>query len=153
MGSSRERRSRWRDALAQPAPHVLTPGMRRAQLALSLFQPLIDWTSFRRRNITPAVESSSSDVAAFACGDGSQAILWLLATGPLRSDERLAPRPPQLVKLSIPGLQKGTFQLSLYDTVEGRVTHRFSGYSDGSRLRTSVRLRHDLAVAVRPSCD
>src|SRR5207237_1345122 len=32
-------------------PHTLTPGMRRAQAALSRFLPLIDWTHFRRRNL------------------------------------------------------------------------------------------------------
>ena len=50
-------------------PHVLTPGMRRAQKGLADFLPLIDWPRFRRRNLNSEVVSLHRNLAAFACGD------------------------------------------------------------------------------------
>jgi mannan endo-1,4-beta-mannosidase len=49
-------------------PHTLTPGMRRAQRAMSAFLPLVDWTRFRRVNlnaeVTAARERSPSSPVA-----------------------------------------------------------------------------------------
>ena len=63
-------------------PHVLTPGMRLAQSALSRFLPLIDWNTFRRRNLNDEIVSSDRQVACFGCGDEHQAVVWLLRRSP-----------------------------------------------------------------------
>ena len=44
-------------------PHVLTHGMRAAQLALSKFLPLIDWTTFKRKNLNHELRLSNPAVA------------------------------------------------------------------------------------------
>lgn len=64
-------------------PHVLTPGMREAQRALSGFLPLIDWTRFHRRNLNQEIAVDVPQVAAFGCGDARQAVVWLLRQRPL----------------------------------------------------------------------
>jgi mannan endo-1,4-beta-mannosidase len=131
-------------------PHVLTPGMRRAQAALSRFLPLIDWTVFRRRNLSDEVSVSESGIAAVACGDERQAVVWLLFTGPLSHDGRLAPGEPREVHLTVPGLADGAYEVVPYDTVAGQVLEPLAADSRGECLTVSVRLAADLALAVRP---
>ena len=55
-------------------PHVLTPGMRKAQWALSRFLPLIDWTRFARRNLSAEMRCEDAGVALAGCGDEAQAL-------------------------------------------------------------------------------
>ncbi len=71
-------------------PHCLTPGMRKAQKALSEFLPLIDWTRFQRSNWNGDVRILSEEpCVAFGCGDEWQAIVWILRTGITRRDGML----------------------------------------------------------------
>src|SRR5579875_692920 len=63
-------------------PHILTPGMRRAQASLSGFLPLIDWLRFNRVNLNAEIRASGPGVAVFGCGDADQAVVWLLRKGP-----------------------------------------------------------------------
>ena len=55
--------------------------MRAAQRAMAGFLPLIDWPRFLRRPLDVACDAP--DVACFACGDDSQAVIFLLRTAPL----------------------------------------------------------------------
>ena len=131
-------------------PHVLTPGMRRSQAALSRFLPLIDWTEFRRTNISEEVSVSGTDVAAVACGDDRQAVAWLLSTGPRATDRRLASREPRKVELTLPGLREGYYEAIPFDTLAGHALQPIPGHSDGERLTIAVEMAADVALAVRP---
>ncbi len=59
-------------------PHSLTKGMREAQAGLSRFLQLIAWNRFERRCWNGRIELSTRSVLAFGCGDGDQAVIWLL---------------------------------------------------------------------------
>lgn len=61
-------------------PHMLTPGMRKAQLALARFLPMIRFKNFKRKNLNEEIVSSNPEIVRFGCGDGKQAIIWLLRT-------------------------------------------------------------------------
>ena len=71
-------------------PHQLTAGMRRAQRALAGFLPLIDWTTFRRRPLHGAATVDPAAVHLFACGDQSQAVLYLLRSDSIGPDGMLS---------------------------------------------------------------
>jgi hypothetical protein len=137
-------------------PHVLTPGMRRAQRALAGFLPLVDWPRFRRRSLDGEIEVDDPAVAAFGCGDGAQAVIWLLRRGPLGPDGRLDParaRGRQPVTLRVPGLAPGDYRVVLWDTVEGRERGRRAAASTGNGVlaATLPGLGADLALAIRPA--
>jgi hypothetical protein len=103
-------------------PHALTSGMRRAQAALAGFLPLIDWTRFRRKNLNREIVTTSRDLVVFGCGDGEQAIIWLLRRGPYEPDGRLAAlAPPVKAMVRVPGFGGGLRRVVPYDTVSGRV--------------------------------
>ena len=102
-------------------PHVLTPGMRRAQGALAAFLPLVDWPRLRRRNLNAElrVEGCGDALAAFACGDERQAVVYLLrrdrldATGRVRAHDAVQPR------LTVPGLAPGRLRITPFDPGAG----------------------------------
>ncbi|WP_206436077.1 hypothetical protein [Altericroceibacterium xinjiangense] len=132
-------------------PHVLTQGMRRAQLALSRFLPLIDWTMFRRRNVSIEVTCPDPNVAVFACADRSQAVLWLLSTGPIAADGTLAPPVPRRTEVTVPGLSAGSYEAICFDTAAGVVTRTSETLSDGRSAKFDIVLQKDLALAIRPA--
>ena len=102
-------------------PHVLTHGMRRAQRSLQDFTPLIGWQRFRRTNLNEEVRVNAPGVAAFACGDGGQAVVWLLRTDTIGPDGRLRPdAPPVAPMLRVPGLAPGPYSVTAWDTTGGR---------------------------------
>lgn len=132
-------------------PHVLTPGMRRAQAALARFLPAIDWTGFRRRNLSREIVCSAPDVHAFGCGDERQAIVWLLSSGPLDRDGRLKPEGERTIELRVPGLASGDYAVRPFATASGTWLATFRATaSDG--LSIPVNLRSDLALVIRPAC-
>ena len=115
-------------------PHVLTPGMRRAQRALSDFLPLVDWPRFRRRNLNQEVVAPQG-LAAFACGDDRQAVLWLLRTDACGPDGRIVPRAdaaPQSIE--VPGLAPGDYRMVQFDTQRGAVTREDAVHHGGGLL-------------------
>jgi hypothetical protein len=122
-------------------PHILTPGMRTAQAALSRFLPLINWTRFHRR---PLALDLPDGVAGVGCGDSDQAMLWLVRTGERDRRGMMAAQGPREVELRVPGLD-GAAEAVRFDTVEGRELERVR--FDGS-LRI-VMERGDIAVAIR----
>lgn len=132
-------------------PHVLTAGMRRAQAAMAGFLPLMDWAAFRRRNLNEELRAEGP-VRGFACGDGRQALAWLVrtdavdpATGRLQTDA--APLAPRLV---IPGLCDGSYEVTAWDTRAGRPLATFAARAGGGGLAVAVPpFATDVALAVR----
>lgn len=139
---------RWPNRL----PHRLTPAMRQAQRALANFLPLIDWRRFDRRNLNDAVAVGGGPVAAFACGDPHQAVLWLLRTGATGPDGRIDRRAPRLaVRVSVPELDKGDYRITYWSTEAGRVVGEAGIEHCGTgplRLEPPPIIA-DLAIAVR----
>ena len=132
-------------------PHVLTHGMRRAQRALADFLPLIDWTTFRRRNLNEEIRVSDRKIACFGCGDAAQAIIWLLRTDTIAPNgmiDRTA--SPVQTDISIPGLKPGHYEIAAWDTSAGAALTTFPVEHTGDYLvaRTPP-FAADLALAVR----
>ncbi len=139
-------------------PHVLTKGMRAAQLALSGFMPLIDWLSFDRRGASHAVVLMDHDgapvgpdrVARFCCASGNQAILYLLRRDTLRADGGLDPAAaPLSLSLSLPGFEANRSRLTAWDTRSGRVVRQTAEgpHAAGVAIPPFVT---DLAIAIGP---
>ncbi len=135
-------------------PHLLTPGMHRAQLALAKFLPLIDWKNFRRKNIADLIGVSSPVVRAVCCGDEQQSVLWAVRTDTIGNGGVLKTRAsPISVMLTVPGLQRGTYQITTWDTRAGRPAAAWMSRADEQGLPVSLELASDLAVAIRHRSD
>ena len=132
-------------------PHVLTPGMRDAQRALAEALPLIDWTSFRRRNLTAELQVSDDRVSCFGCGDSAQALIWLLRTDTLTKAGTLDPSAPPLpIDLAVPGLADGSYRVIEVDTPSGTPRAETVATANGGVLPlTAVPVIRDLALMVR----
>lgn len=130
------------------SPHVLTPGMRAAQRAMSAFMPLIDWTCFKRRNL--AGEAQAPGFHTLACADERQAVVWLLRRGAKGADGRLRrDLPPRPAELVLPAMA-APVEVAEFDTASGEVVARQQVEASGPmlRLRTSA-ITTDRALAVR----
>jgi hypothetical protein len=130
-------------------PHVLTQGMRRAQLALSRVVGTIEWTGFARRNLAGEIVVSDPGVACFACGDGEQAMVWLL-----RADERSNASKARRagtnreVRLAIRGLA-GALCLTEFETNTGEATaSRDIVVATGEEL-PAILVERDVLVLIR----
>jgi hypothetical protein len=134
-------------------PHVLTPGMRLAQLALSRFLPLIEWKTFRRRNLNDEIAVLDSNLACFGCGDDRQAVVWLLRKKPLRRDGRLDRNYVAPLAVKVPGLATGAYRAVLWDTTEGVERGQLMGTVDEAGALTVAipAMGPDLAVAIGPA--
>lgn len=132
-------------------PHVLTAGMRRAQHALAKFVPLIDWNSFRRRNLSDELGCADNSLALFGCGDDNQALVWLLSTGPLSPDRRLAARKPRPVTITMPGLADGRYRVAFFSTEHGVVLDSTTEQARDGTLTFTAQVAKDLAVAITPA--
>ncbi|MCC2545437.1 hypothetical protein LJY25_03190 [Hymenobacter sp. BT175] len=133
-------------------PHVLTHGMRAAQRSLAGFADLIDWASFRRRNLNAEIELSTSEFVAFACGDDHQAIVWLLRQNQ-RDKQKLVRKSAGAlpVRLTVPGLAAGSYRVTLWATVTGRSVGELTTISAAGEnvLLALPALITDLALAIR----
>lgn len=136
-------------------PHCLTHGMRRAQQSMAEFVKLIDWKSFRRRNLNKEVLVSDPAFAVFACADEKQAVLWLLRTdsSQKRADgmETLNQEAaPLTAQVQLPSMAQGKYRITYWDTLEGKkiatIVHHTS--APGLLLRLPP-VKTDVAVAVR----
>ena len=85
-------------------PHVLTQGMRNAQKKLAEFLPLVEWNRFARSTWDGEVRvMNGAPCVPFACGDSSQAIVWLLRTDSLRKNGTLdREAQPIEVEIAVP---------------------------------------------------
>lgn len=133
-------------------PHMLTPGMRRAQHALAEFLSLIEWESFRRINLNEEIELRCPGAAAFCCGDEEQAILWLLRTDSICADGTLDPKATsRTAEIGIPGLRPGTYGVTPWDTLNGTLGEAFTVElpHGGGTLRFFIgNITTDLALAI-----
>jgi mannan endo-1,4-beta-mannosidase len=133
-------------------PHVLTHGMRRAQLALAGFLPLIDWTRFRRANVNAEIEVSTPAVAALGCADDAQAFVWLLRRDTIRPDGMLdrdaAPIP---LRIRVPRVAAGRARATVWDTRVGVQRGALEAVPDpdGMLAVQIPALTTDLALAIR----
>ena len=127
-------------------PHVLTAGMRREQRAMAGFLPLVDWQRFRRAPI----EARARGYHAFACGDGEQAVVWLLRRRGLAADGRCdTTLATGTVAVTVPSL-RGRFTVTGYDTGEGRAFGGVEATAAESGLRFEApALAADRAFAIR----
>ena len=132
-------------------PHALTPGMLKAQRALSGFLPLVDWTRFRRTNLGHSVAVSHAEVAALACGDDRQAVCWVVRTDTIGSDRLLrTDAAPLAASIAIPNLSAGKYRVTSWDTREGRPGASFEVQHDGAgALSVPLKVVTDLAAAIR----
>ena len=130
-------------------PHALTPGMRRAQLALSGFLLLIDWTRFDRRPLD-SLEPSDPDVACFGCGDSAQAVLYLLRRRPLSPDGRVDSGSGGPVSVQVTGLAEGRYRVRIWDTRSGHEAGTLLAETRDGALPVSLpALGTDAALAVQ----
>ena len=130
-------------------PHLLTPGMHGAQLALAKFLPLIEWTRFRRKSISEHIGLSNPAVRAVSCADEQQALLWLVRTDSLGKSGALKTRAAPLpVTVTVPGLMPGVYQLTAWDTREGQPLAAWLSHVQEGPLSFGLELATDLAVAV-----
>jgi mannan endo-1,4-beta-mannosidase len=123
--------------------------MRRAQLALSRFLPLIDWGRFARCNLNEEA-GIGQGFRVFACGDADQALAWVLRTdsigpeGTLRDDV-----PPRQAVLVLPGLAAGRYRVAQFDTQRGQTIDTLYLSHGGGDMRLACGgVVRDLAVAV-----
>ena len=133
-------------------PHVLTHGMRRAQRALADFLPLLDWKGFRRRNLNEEIEVSDGDIACFGCGDGAQALVWLMRQDSIDGRGMLDPAArPVAPVVGVPGLAPGTYAVTAWDTVLGmsRVSLEMSKDGADRLVFAAPPFVTDLAFAIR----
>ncbi len=135
-------------------PHSLTDGMRRAQKALAGFVGLLDWTRFRRTNLNEEVRVSSPDVQVFACGDRGQALVWLLRRDNLLNtgmlDRGVTPIAP---RVNVPGLARGRYHITPWDTVAGSAGERLTAEVTGEEgiVFQAPPFAADLALAITPA--
>ena len=120
-------------------PHVLTDGMRNAQRVLSLFLPLIDWTRFRRENLSGTTACDDPGVAAIGCGDDRQAVAWLVRQDGARRGKVLVERADApAAMLSVTGLADGDYAVTAFDTRSGKATRLADVRSRGGQAHTAV---------------
>ncbi len=131
-------------------PHVLTPGMRRAQKSLAGFLPSIDWPHFSRRNWNAELRAPSG-VVAFGAGDDRLAVLWLLRTEPLRANGMLDPSAPPVQPEIIIPWTGGAIVARCWDTLRGCAVDApvlFRAAAGGTALVPPA-FQTDLAIALR----
>ncbi len=132
-------------------PHVLTYGMRAAQKSLADFLPLINWNDFKRRNLNCEIEIDPQNCTVCACGDENQAVVWLLRLDITGKNGLLQPAAtPTVLNLKVPGLARGNYRVTAWNTTQGVPVAAFEAASDGEVLQLETPpFAHDLALAIR----
>jgi len=134
-------------------PHVLTPGMHQAQRGLGAFLPLIDWSRFCRRNWNSEVlVRPAARFAAFACGDESQALIWLLRRDALDLNKRVKREPEVYADITLPEMRAGSYEVTLWDTKAGAIQeHRKLLMATNARPQLAqIPVPGDIAIAISP---
>lgn len=134
-------------------PHVLTHGMRVAQRSLTGFVGLLNWTQFQRHNLTAQVHLSTAAVRCVACGDGYQAVVWLVRPDALITRAgRHRPLAALAVQLLLPGLRPGPYQVYIWDTKAGQIRDQLLLHVEGKQLAVLIpTLEVDVALAIKPA--
>ena len=131
-------------------PHVLTRGMRAAQKSLADFLLFIGWNSFNRRNLNCEIEIGTEQCAVFACGDDTQAIIWLMRldiTG--KSGVLKTAATATALTVKVPGLTRGNYRITAWNTKQGVAVAAWQADSDGEYLRFETpAFAADLALAI-----
>jgi len=131
--------------------------MREAQKLLALFVPMIDWTTFRRVNRNEEVRVTRHGVAAFACSDESQAVVYLMRRDSIRADGVLDPQAePVRTEVRVPGLKPGGYRVQAFDPITtGALEHEAVGlFSPGDDLRFETPpFRREIVFAIRRVSD
>ncbi|MFD3001512.1 hypothetical protein ACFS7Z_14170 [Pontibacter toksunensis] len=134
-------------------PHTLTHGMRCAQKSLAAFTSLIDWKRFKRKNLNYEVQTNSTAVTVFACADQEQAVVWVLRTDTVRKREgKLNPAArPLEVGLKVPGMEKGKYLFTIWNTAEGKtiLQEEAQNLVSGSLSVVIPAVVTDVALAIR----
>ncbi|TDE11404.1 hypothetical protein E0F88_25520 [Dyadobacter psychrotolerans] len=129
-------------------PHVLTHGMRRAQLNLAGFLELIDWKTFKRQNLNEQIEVTNPHISVFGCGDDRQAVIWLLERQNYVRKKIVKKTNPE-VEIAVPWLNAGLYRVSFWNTVSGKGEAR-ELYHEADQLRISFHLpENNIALAIR----
>ncbi len=131
------------------SPHSLTPGMRVAQRGLARFLPLIDWRTYRRRNLNEEIAVSNPNVRVVASGDDSQALLWMIRTDATREDGMLRRDvPPARARVEVPGLNPGEYRVVYWNTVDGeRISDSHRSHAGGP-FAFEAEVPGDVAIAI-----
>jgi mannan endo-1,4-beta-mannosidase len=130
-------------------PHSLTPGMRVAQHGLARFLPLIDWRSFRRRNLNEEVAVSTPNIHAVASGDKAQAVVWMIRRDSMGEDGMLRrDMSPARVRLDVPGLAPGDYRVVFWNTIEGERAGEWRSAHSGGPFQIEAEVAGDLAIAI-----
>ena len=131
-------------------PYELPQGMRDAERSLASFLSRIDFGRFHRRNLNHEARTSISTVRVVACGDNDQALVWLVRSDTIREDGTPDPnaRPIRPV-VSIPGLAVGRYNITAWDTLQGKPAAELSVNSSGFLYFQIPDLVTDMALAVR----
>jgi hypothetical protein len=132
-------------------PHSLTPGMRKAQLGLARFLPVLDWKLFNRRNWNEEAQVDQPNVKVVACGAERQALVWMIRTDRINNHgmvRRDAEPLPTTISLPLP--EPGRYRVTAWDTLEGDAITEFEVEGHGTRLVVSTPpLVTDMAIAIR----
>jgi len=112
---------------------------------------VIDWTRFRRRNLSKEMRCSDPGVAVVGCGDDAQALAWLVRTDATGRDGTMEARTDaSAVTLTVPGLADGTYTVTAFDTKTGISQPLPTATADDGILRVVIGpVRTDVAVAIR----
>lgn len=136
-------------------PHVLTHGMRAAQRSLAGFVKLVNWAQFQRHNLTAQVRLSTAAVRCVACGDGCQAVVWLVRPEALTTRTgRNRPLAALTVQLLLPGLRAGPYHVYIWDTKVGQVRDHLLVQVENEQLEVLVQmlvLEVDVSLAITPA--
>jgi mannan endo-1,4-beta-mannosidase len=142
-------------------PHTLTAGMHAVQQGMARFVPALDWTRFSPRpldaiqmqvlphDMDEPRDTTPLPVLPFGCGDGEQALIWLLHD--TRTTRAMSSLPP--LDLCLGDLQPGGYVATFWETYEGVPSgeQRFAVEAGTTLARLSLpAFGRDLAVAVRP---
>lgn len=129
-------------------PHILTPGMHKAQKNLSEFLQYIDWNNFDRVNINEEIVADDS-LECFGCASLDKALIWLLRKDIInKKSGRL--RKNSIVKsysVGIPMLTTGTYLVTLWNTEDG-IIHQYEHTHASGNLELEVNIKKDLALAI-----
>jgi len=134
-------------------PHVLTHGMRAAQRSLASFIELLNWAQFKRHNLTERVHLSTAAVRCVACGDGYQAVVWLVRPEALTTRAGCRqPLAPLAVQLLLPGLRPGPYHVYIWDTKAGQMNDQLLVQLENDQLALLFpTLKVDVALAIKPA--